>query len=114
MTTSSKMLSERVDLSSVRPGSLIDVETRSRHYHIECRGDEMRISGHPDYCPDPVPAHLQGSLDKEGALELGLIEPGMRLMFFLNDGRPVVTSKILHVHVEQPKGAPANSSQRIH
>jgi hypothetical protein len=103
MTTSTEVLDERVDLSTLRPGSMVDVETRSRHYHIECRGDEMRISGHPEYCPDPVPAHLQGSLDKEGALELGLIEPGMRLMFYLGDGRPVVTSKVLHVHVDEPK-----------
>ena len=102
--TSSEVLNERVDLSSLRPGSSVDVETRSRHYHIECRGDGMRISGHPDFCPNPVAAHLQGSLDKDGALELGLIEPGMRFMFFLKDGRPVVTSKVLHVHVE-PRGA---------
>jgi hypothetical protein len=112
MTTSSEFLDKGVDLSSLRAGSLIDVETRSRHYHIECLGGgAIRISGHPEYCPEPVPALLQGSIDKEGELELGFIEPGMRLRFFLNDTRPVVTSKVVHVHVDQPKtDTPSSSS----
>ena len=46
---------EWVDLKSMSPGSQIDVETKSRHYHIECLGgNSMKISGHPDYCPTPV------------------------------------------------------------
>ncbi len=102
MPTPSEVL-ESVDLRSLRPGSLIDVETTSRHYHIECLGgDAIRISGHPEYCPQPVAAQLRGSVDEEGGLELGLIEPGMRLMFFLNH-RPVTTSRVVHVGVDQPK-----------
>jgi hypothetical protein len=102
MTTSPEAV-EGVDLKSLRPGSLIDVETKSRHYHIECLGgDAIRISGHPDYCPQPVPAHLQGSIDNEGALELGFIEPGMRLIFFLNDDRPITTSRVVSVQVDPP------------
>jgi hypothetical protein len=95
------------DLSSLRPdslspGSLIDVETKSRHYCIECLGGEaIRISGHPEYCPQPVLAHLLGSIGTQGELELGLIAPGRRLVF-LNHDRPVTTSKVVHVHVEQP------------
>jgi hypothetical protein len=114
MTTPSEVL-EGVDLKSLRPGSLVDVETKSRHYRIECLGgDAIRISGHPEYCPRPVPAHLQGSINKEGALEVGLIEPGMRLMFFLNDDRPVTTSRVVSVHVDQPKVVQLKSSQSIH
>lgn len=73
---------ELVDCSNLVPGSLIDVETKSRHYRIECLGgNAIRISGHPEYCPDPVPAQLHGSVNKEGDLELGLIGRGMRLKF---------------------------------
>jgi hypothetical protein len=94
---------------------LIDVETKSRHYRIECLGGSaIRISGHPDYCPVPVPAQLHGSVDKEGTLELGLIGRGMRLMFLLNDHRPVTTSRVLHVHVDQPRAVPPKSSPSIH
>jgi len=97
---------EGIELRSLRPGSLIDVETKSRHYHIECLGGEaIRISGHPKYCPDPVPAHLQGSLDKEGALEFGFIEPGMRMLVLLNDEHPVTTSRVVSVHVDSQSGA---------
>src|SRR6266852_5521989 len=96
---------ELVDCKSLARGSLIDVETKSRHYQIECLGgNAIRISGHPEYCPDPVPARLHGSVDREGTLELGLIGCGKRLMFLLNEQRPVATSWVLSVHVDQPQG----------
>jgi hypothetical protein len=61
---------ELVDCNSLAPGSQIEVETKSRHYQIEwLGGNAIRISGHPAYCPNPVPARLHGSLDKEGVLE---------------------------------------------
>ena len=41
---------ELVDSHSLAPGSRIDVETKSRHYQIECLGgNAIRISGHPEY-----------------------------------------------------------------
>jgi hypothetical protein len=94
---------EMVNCNSLAQGSLIDVETKSRHYRIECLGgNAIRISGHPELCPDPVPAKLHGSVNKEGTLELGLIGRGMRLIFLLDQRRPVTTSRVLHVHVDQP------------
>jgi hypothetical protein len=106
---------ELIDCKNLMRGSLIDVETKSRHYHIECLGgNAIRISGHPDYCPDPVPAQLHGSFNQEGELEVGLIGRGMRLMFFLNERRPVTTSRVLHVHVDQPEVAQPRSSPSIH
>jgi len=94
---------EVVDCRSLTPGSLVEVETKSRHYHIECLGgNEIRISGHPQICPNPVPARLNGSLDEEGILESGLIGRGMRMMFFVGNQRPVTTSEILLVEVDEP------------
>jgi hypothetical protein len=101
-------------LAGLRPGSLIDVETKSRHYRIECLGgSEIRISGHPEYCLTPVAAHLHGSIDSAGALEPGLIERGSKLMFFLNGNRPLTTSRVVSLHVDQPK-AVSPSSSSIH
>ena len=106
---------QRVDCASLERGSVIDVETKSRHYQIECLGgNAIRIAGHPEYCPDPVPAKLQGSLDKDGNVEFGLIGQGMRLMFLLDDHRPVLTSRVLNVHVDQPRVVPPKSSSSIH
>jgi hypothetical protein len=94
---------EMVNCNNLAQGSLIDVETKSRHYRIECLGgNAIRISGHPELCPDPVPAQIHGSVNREGALELGLIGRGMRLIFLLDKSRPVTTSRVLHVHVDQP------------
>ena len=106
---------EVVDCKSLARGSLIDVETKSRHYQIECLGgNAIRISGHPEYCPDPVPAQLHGSVDKEGTLELGLIGRGMRFMFLLDENHPVMTSRVLSVHVNQPKVVQPKLSTSIH
>ncbi|MSV35797.1 MAG: hypothetical protein EXQ47_09395 [Bryobacterales bacterium] len=61
-----------------------------------------------------MPAHLQGSLDKNGDLEVGRIGRGMRMVFFLNDQRPVTTSRVVSVHVNGPKAVHRQSSQSIH
>ena len=106
---------EVVDCKSLARGSLLDVQTSSRHYKIECLGgNAIRISGHPEYCPHPVAARLQGSLDKEGVLGFGLIVRGMRLLFLLDDQRPVTTTKVLSVHVDQPPDVQPKSSPSIH
>jgi hypothetical protein len=93
---------------------LIDVITKSRQYRIECLGgNAIRISGHPEYCPTPVPARLQGSVDAEGRLELGLIGRGRHLVFLLDQNRPVTTTRILHLRVEKA-AAVERSSSTIH
>jgi hypothetical protein len=92
---------ESLDCAQLSPGSIVDVETRTRHYRIECLGGHaVRVSGHPQYCPSPVDAELEGSLTHEGALDAGMIECGQRLLLLLNERLPVTTSKVLHVHVE--------------
>ena len=99
-----------VDIQNLSPGSLLDVETKSRHYHIECLGgNTMRISGHPQYCPDPVVAELAGSVDREGTYETGCIIPGKHLVFLLGHDRPVTTSRVLSVHLDNP-----SPSSRVH
>lgn len=92
---------EFLDCKALEPGCLLDVETKSRHYRIECLGGStVRISGHPQYCPTPVKAELQGSLNREGELDTGLIERGHRLVFVMENHVPITTSKVLHVRVE--------------
>lgn len=94
---------EMVNCKNLMPGSMIDVETHSRHYRIECLGgNSILVSGHPDYCPDPVIASLQGSVDQDGYLETGSIACGMRMIILLDDTHPITTSRVLHVRVEQP------------
>lgn len=104
-------VSDIVDLKNLRPGSLLDVETKSRHYLIECvDGNKVRISGHPAYCPNPAPASIHGSIDAEGVLEYGLVGQGRRMLFFLADQRPVTTSRILKVRLSRAPEPPHSSS----
>jgi hypothetical protein len=100
-----KMLSaEMLDCRSLRPGSLIDVETKSRHYQIEyLGGNSIRVSGHPEYCPYPVLAKLQGALGQDGTLELGSIVCGMKLSFVLANNHPVTTSRVVNVNIDTPQ-----------
>ena len=102
--------------AALRPGTLIDLETKSRHYRIECLGgSSVRISGHPEYCLNPVPARFYGSINSAGDLELGNIGRGSRAMFFLDGSRPLTTSRVLSVHVDQPRAnQPVSLSSSIH
>jgi hypothetical protein len=98
------MLSTQLlDCRNLVPGSLIDVETKNRHYRIEyLGGNSVRVSGHPEFCPHPVLASLQGSLDRDGSLETGFIACGMRMILLLDDTHPITTSRVLRVRVEPP------------
>ena len=103
MTTPCEAL-RGVNSASLSPGCLIDLETKSRHYRIECLGGyTIRVSGHPEHCPHPVTAQLKGSINEHGVLELGLVKRGMRIMFRLNERLSMTTSTVLSVHVDEPK-----------
>ena len=102
---------EAIDCSGLKRGSVISVETKNRHYEIECLGGTaIRICGHPEYCPEPVSARVQGSVDKQGALEFGLITRGMRLVFLLNDHRPITTTRVMRLRLDRSKVAPSSPS----
>jgi hypothetical protein len=100
MTGTAELLDE-VDLQSLEEGSVIDVETKSRHYRIEYLGDDQAwISGHPKLCPFPVRAQIEGSIGGSG-IEPGSIRQGMHLVFRrLDDRVPVTTSEITGIKAE--------------
>ena len=104
MTTPCEVL-RSVNLASLSPGCLIDLETKSRHYRIEYRGgNTVRISGHPEHCPRPVSAQLKGSINEHGVLEPGLIKCGMRIMFRLNEHLSITTSTVVSIQIDQAQG----------
>jgi hypothetical protein len=94
-------LLDGVYLRTLDTGAIINVETRSRRYRLEyLEGDRMRISGHPQWCPAPTLARLQGLRGgSEGFVE-GYIGCQMRLVFErLDDCIPVTTSEVTDVRV---------------
>ena len=53
---------EGLCLDNLKVGDLLELETKSRTYFIENRGNgQILISGHPKYCPQPTPVELYGS-----------------------------------------------------
>jgi len=104
---------QMIDCQNLAPGTLVEVETKSRCYQIESiEGNRVLISGHPDYCPEPVTAWLGGSIAADGSLDFGLIENGRRMMVVFGDGHPVTTSKVQHVRLSRP--AAPKSSPNVH
>ncbi len=105
---SSLASAEFVDCETLPPGSRLEVDTRNRHYEIECLGGTaIRICGHPEYCPTPVAGELRGSADKGGLIEPGLIERGRYLQFLLPDQRPVTTSRVVRLRVKRNAAPPS-------
>jgi hypothetical protein len=106
---------EYVDFTNLACGMRVDVETKNRHYLIESLGGSaILISGHPQYCPAPVSGHLQGSSDKAGVLEPGLIGRGKYLCFLLEGCRPVTTSRVVSLHLGQNKDSALSISSSVH
>ena len=96
---------EEVQCESLASGSVLDVETHTRHYRVEClERDQVRISGHPQFCPEPIPAKIHGSLDREGEFRPGVIAPGMRLLFRAIGNQVVTTSEVTAVRIEKGEG----------
>jgi hypothetical protein len=87
-----------VDLRQVPAETVFEVRTRNRCYTIVNKGDGLAlISGHPEYCPKPVLAHIKGSTWGGAMLKENYIGRGMRLEFQLEAQRPIVTSPILEI-----------------
>lgn len=93
-----------VYLNSLAPGTTVEVETESRRYQIEyVEGDQIRIAGHPRWCPIPTLARLHGSAHRSDGLAPGYIGCGMHLVFErMGDHIPVTTSKITDIRVSEP------------
>jgi hypothetical protein len=97
---------EDLHCSSLTPGCVLDIETRTRHYHMEFVGDDkFRISGHPLYCPDAVLAEIQGSVTRQGEFMPAVIGCGMRLLFVGLGDKVVATSEVTAIRMEGAAGS---------
>ena len=93
-----------VHLDDLSEGVVLEVETQNRWYTIVigARGQEL-ISGHPQYCPDPVPVRIEGSTWGGSMLKLRFIGRGMHLEFWHPVFRTIITSRIVDIRAaDQP------------
>ena len=89
-----------VDLSTVRTGSVLEVQTKNTAYTVIPQGcGEVLIWGHPQYCPEPVKVAGLGSAYLTGVFRKGYLGVGMRLSFRIGDHN-ITTSRIIKIEAK--------------
>src|SRR5436305_10630069 len=92
-----------VYLKNLRPGAVLVVRTQNHAYTIEYQGwDQAMISGHPVFCPEPIPVTIHGSTWGGSMLKARFIGRGMHLEFGHPDFDPIRTSRIVDVSASEP------------
>ena len=87
-----------VDLNVVPAGTILEVQTENRRYRIVHRGwGKAMISGHPEFCPEPVLVQIHGSTWGGAMIKQAFIGRGMHLEFSQAELMPVTTSRILEI-----------------
>ena len=87
-----------VHLQDLTPGTVLEVQTENRAYTILYKGwDQALISGHPVFCPQPVPVTIHGSTWGGSMIKTRYIGRGMRLEFGYPECDPIRTSVIVDV-----------------
>jgi hypothetical protein len=92
-----------VYLDDLAEDAVLEVETQNHEYTIVIRGrDTELISGHPQYCPDPVAVRIAGSTWGGSMLKARFVGRGMRLEFQHPSYRTITTSPIRDIRTADP------------
>ena len=99
-----------VYLDDLSEGAVLKVETQNHWYTIviRTRGQEL-ISGHPQFCPDPVRVRIEGSTWGGSMLKLRFIGRGMRLEFQHPVYRTIRTSRIVDIRASEQLASDART-----
>jgi hypothetical protein len=90
-------------LNSLPPSTVLQIETQNHRYTaVLLGGSEALISGHPEFCPEPVLVAISGSTWGGTMLKQCYIGRGMHLEFCHPAYRtPIVTSCIQDIREER-------------
>jgi hypothetical protein len=87
-----------VYLRDLLPGAVLAIHTKNRSYKLVSLGEESAlISGHPEFCPEPVEVLVQGCTWGGSMLKTKSVGRGMHLEFIHPVFRTVITSQILDI-----------------
>jgi len=90
-----------VFLDRLPDGARLLVVTQNRSYTLVNRGNgQALISGHPQFCPEPVLVHIDGSNWGGSMLKAAFIGRGMHLEFRHPVHQTIMTSCILDVRAD--------------
>jgi hypothetical protein len=94
-----------VHLSRLSEGAQLEIRTENRSYWLVYHGrGRAMLSGHPQFCPQPVMVRIHGSTWGGSMIKSEYIGRGMRLEFRHPDYKTVVTSRIVEIW-ERPAAA---------
>ena len=90
-----------VDLRSLPVASTVEVETRNHAYTLVIQPEcHALISGHPEFCPEPVLVRINGSNWGGSMIKTAYLGRGMRLEFrHPAFSGPIVTSTIRDIRL---------------
>jgi len=92
-----------VHLSRLCEGDQLEIRTENRHYWLVYHGrGRALLSGHPQFCPQPVMVRIHGSTWGGSMIKAEYIGRGMRLEFRHPDYKTIVTSRILDIWERNP------------
>ncbi len=87
-----------VYLDKLVPGDRLMIETQDWTCRLEYLGDyRASISGHPEYCPEPLEVSVAGSTWGGSLLKLHFIGRGMHLEFLHPVYKRILTSRIVEI-----------------
>jgi hypothetical protein len=88
-----------VFLQDLPQHTVLKIQTSNRCYTAEVLGpEEVLISGHPRYCPEPVQVGIVGSSWGGALLKMGFVGRGMHLEIRHPDyDVPIITSPIREI-----------------
>jgi len=88
-----------VFLKDLPPDTVLQIQTQHHLYTAVLLDDaSAMISGHPEYCPEPVQVAIAGSTWGGSMLKRHFVGRGMRLEFSHPEyQRPIVTSSIQEI-----------------
>lgn len=84
--------------------TVLQIQTQHHLYTAQLLGDNTAmLSGHPQYCPDPVQVIIAGSTWGGSMLKLRFIGRGMHLEFHHPAYKaPIITSPIQEIREQSP------------
>ena len=89
-----------VHLNDLPPGTGLSVQTMSRVYELVILGNGAAfISGHPEFCPEPVEVQIQGSTWGGSMIRMRFIGRGMLLEYMHPTNGRSRTSPILDIRI---------------
>ena len=90
-------------LNELPPATVLEIETRHHCYQVVLLSDNAAlISGHPQYCPEPIQVAIAGSTWGGSMLKRRFVGRGMHLEFCHPEYRtPIVTSPVQEIREPQ-------------